>query len=59
MSRNALHATVMSHPVGSAGGSSGQERECPDQRLLQGVLGRREIRTTTDEDAQDLGGELA
>ena len=34
-------------------------RERPDQRLLHGVLGGREIRTATDEDAQDTWDELA
>lgn len=58
MSRKALHATVMSHPVGSEGGSSAHA-ESADERLLRGVLGRREIRTATDEDAQHVGDELA
>jgi len=34
-------------------------RECPDKRLLHRVLVRREVGTATDEDAQDLGDELA
>ena len=34
-------------------------RERPDERLLDGVLGRREVRTATDEDTQDLRDELA
>src|SRR5205085_6371551 len=33
--------------------------ERPDERLLYGVLGRREVRTATDEDAQDPWDELA
>ena len=33
--------------------------ECPDERLLHRVLGRREVCTATDEDAQDLWNELA
>ena len=33
--------------------------ECADERLLDGVLGRREICTATDEDAQYLWDELA
>ena len=33
--------------------------ECPDERLLHRVLGRREVCTATDEDAQDLRDELA
>ena len=33
--------------------------EGPDERLLHGVLGRREVRTATDEDAQDPWDELA
>ncbi len=59
MSRKALHATVMSHPVGSAGNSSSHAGERPDERLLHGVLGRREVCTATDEDAQDPWDELA
>ena len=34
-------------------------RERPDERLLHGVLGRREVGAATDEDAQDLRDELA
>lgn len=34
-------------------------RECPDQRLLHSFLGRREVCTAADEDAQDLRDELA
>ena len=49
----------MSHPVGSAGNSSLPRGERPDERLLYGVLGRREVRTATDEDAQDPWDELA
>ena len=52
-SRNALQATVTSHPLGSAGGSSSPRGQRPDERLLHGVLGRREVSTATDEDAQD------
>ena len=59
MSRNARHATVMSHPVGSAGASSLPRGERPDERLLHGVLGRREVGSATDEDAQHPGDELA
>ena len=59
MSRKARHATVMSHPVGSAGGSSPHADERPDERLLHGVLGRREVGAATDEDAQDPRDELA
>ena len=33
--------------------------ERPDQRLLHCVLGRREVGSATDEDAQDPGDELA
>ena len=33
--------------------------ERPDERLLHGVLGRREVGTATDEDAQDPWDELA
>ena len=33
--------------------------ECPDERLLYGVLGSREVCTATDEDAQDPWHELA
>lgn len=32
-------------------------REGPDERLLDGVLGGREVSTATDEDAQDPGDE--
>ena len=32
--------------------------ECPDERLLHRVLGRREVGSATDEDAQDLWDEL-
>ena len=49
----------MSHPVGSAGDSSSHADERPDERLLHGVLGRREVRSATDEDAQDPWDELA
>ena len=49
----------MSQPVGSAGASRSQAREGPDERLLNGVLGRREVGAATDEDAQDPGDELA
>ena len=49
----------MSHPVGSAGRSSLPRGERSDERLLHRVLGRREVRTATDEDAQDPGDELA
>ena len=59
MSRNARHATVMSQPVGSAGALVLPRRERPDERLLHGVLGRREVGAATDEDAQDLRDELA
>ena len=58
-STNALHATVTSQPLGSAGNSSSQADERPDERLLHRVLGRREVCTATDEDAQDLWDELA
>ena len=34
-------------------------RDGPDECLLDRVLGRREVGTATDEDAQDLGDELA
>ena len=59
MSRNARHATVMSQPPGSAGSVALPRGQRPDERLLHRVLGRREVRTATDEDAQDLGDELA
>ena len=59
MSRNARQATVMSHAVGSAGGSSRPRRERPDERLLHRVLGRREVGAATDEDAQHLRDEPA
>jgi hypothetical protein len=47
-------------PAGGIGGRlvlPGGERT--DQRLLHGVLGRREVGSATDEDAQHLGDELA
>ena len=50
---------MISQPSGSAGGSSSHADERPDERLLHGVLGRREVGTATDEDAQDLRDELA
>ena len=56
---NALQETVISQPSGSEGASSSHADERPDHRLLHGVLGRREVRTATDEDAQDLRDELA
>ena len=59
MSRKARHATVTSHPWASEGGSSSHVGERPDERLLHGVLGRREVGTATDEDAQDPWDELA
>src|SRR5207302_9597413 len=43
--------------VGGQRALPGGER--PDERLLYGVLGRREVRTATDEDAQDPWDELA
>ena len=48
----------MSHPVGSAGRSSSHAGQRPDEGLLHGVLGRREVGTATDEDAQHPGDEL-
>ena len=59
MSRKALQATVTSQPCGSDGRLVLPRRQRPDERLLHGVLGRREVRTTTDEDAQDPWDELA
>ena len=55
---NALQATVISQPLGSDGGSSSHASQRPDERLLHRVLGRREVGTATDEDAQDLRDEL-
>ncbi len=52
---NACHAVVISHPLGSRGGSFAPGRERLDDRVLDGVLGRREISAATDEDVQDLG----
>ena len=44
---------------GVGGGLVRPRRERPDERLLGGVLGGREVRTATDEDAQDPWDELA
>ena len=59
MSRNARQATVMSHPVGVGRHLVLPRGERPDERLLHGVLGRREVRSATDEDAQDPWDEPA
>ena len=55
---NALQATVTSQPLGSDGWIVLPRVQCPDERLLHRVLGRREVGTATDEDAQDLRDEL-
>ena len=47
----------MSQPLASAGASSCQVRWRPDERLLHRVLGRREVCSATDEDAQHLRDE--
>ena len=44
---------------GVAGRLVPPRRQRPDERLLYGVLGRREVCTATDEDAQDPWDELA
>src|SRR2546430_893637 len=46
-------------PRGVGGHLVPPRRERPDERLLDGVLGRREVRTATDEDAQDPWYEIA
>jgi hypothetical protein len=45
--------------LGIAGELVLPRRECPDEGLLHGILGRREVGTATDEDAQDPWDELA
>ena len=50
---------MISQPLGSDGRLVLPRRERPDERLLHRVLGRREVGTATDEDAQDLRDELA
>ena len=50
---------MTSQPLGSDGQLVFPGGERPDERLLHRVLGRREVCTATDEDAQDLWDELA
>ena len=57
-STNLRQATVTSQPFGSAGGSRGPGRQRPEQRLLHGVLGRREVGSATDEDPGHRGDEV-
>ena len=49
----------MSHPVRVGRRLVLPRGERSDERLLHGVLGRREVGSATDEDAQHPGDELA
>ena len=52
------HAVVISQPLGSSGYSSGHVFDGPDQRLLDGVFGGREVGPAVDEGRQDAGDQL-
>jgi hypothetical protein len=54
-SRNLRQATVTSHPFGVAGRVGRPDPYRLDHGVLNGVLGRREIGSATDEDPDDRG----